>query len=174
MRDGSISSDVVPVDVHPDLDDAHELHEIDHRLSMGIAGGDCPRPTAGGLAAFCVRDDVVTVLVDAAARVGDGQGRTILHVDLERAERSEPLPHVVDADRGDAIGGQLGCEVAGREMLVAARAAADEGDRPAGFGPRAGRQIQCEVDIVVALHERGPGSRSDGRDVFARVNVVVG
>ena len=59
-------------------------------------------------------------------------------------------------------------------MLVATRAAAYEGDWPAGCGTRARGQIECEVDIVVASHERSPSPRSHGRDVFARVNVVVG
>ena len=59
-------------------------------------------------------------------------------------------------------------------MLVGACAAGDQGDGPAGFrfGPRG--QIQGEIDIVVALHDRGPGACSHRRDVLVRVNNVIG
>src|SRR4030088_2813422 len=53
-------------------------------------------------------------------------------------------------------------------------AASDQGDRPAIWWFAAGRQHQGEVNLVVVLHERGPGARSHRRNVLARMHVVVG
>jgi len=51
----------IPVDVHADLDDAHELHEVDDRLPEGIAFRDRPRALSCGARSFDLADDVVTV-----------------------------------------------------------------------------------------------------------------
>ena len=65
MREGSRSATPSPSDVHPDLDDPDQLHQIRDGLPLPVAVPD-DRPRCGSVDPFVIRDDSVAVLVDAA------------------------------------------------------------------------------------------------------------
>ena len=102
MRAASRSAAAVAVHVHADLDLAHELHQVDHRLAQPVAAAD-DGARRRGARAFGGVDGAVAVLVDAAAAGGQRHRRA------RRAGSTVSVPSGpaavadhVDGERGDA------------------------------------------------------------------------
>src|SRR5262249_30997849 len=100
--------EAIPIDVHADLDDPHELHEVDDRLQERVAKLNRPRALPCRARSFDLADAVVTVLIDTTAGVGKDQRCAVRLGDLEFREWPEALAYVIDTDGGDPVLRELG------------------------------------------------------------------
>ena len=82
----------VAVHVHPHLDDADELQEVDRVLTVAVSHPDGPCPRGSRRRSLGETYHVVAVLVDATPRVGDDQRAAVGQSDRQRAQRPESLP----------------------------------------------------------------------------------
>src|SRR5215213_5508586 len=114
------------------------------------------------------------VLVQAAPALGERRDAAAGLVDGERAERAEPVAHLIDGNGCYTVGRERGGDVSAYVVLVASRTVADNRHRPARSRSWTSREVQIEIDIVRALHYRSPGARANGRDVFTWMDHVIG
>jgi hypothetical protein len=110
----------VAVHVHPHLDDAHELQEVNRVLTVAISHSDGPCPRGSRRCSFGETDKVVAVLVDPTARVGNDERTAVAQFDCQRAQWPESVACGVAADRRYPMGGHHGSDRSRGEMLVAA------------------------------------------------------
>ena len=140
----------VAVDVHPDLDLAHELHQVDDGLSEAVAVRD-QRVRREGVDALGRVDRRIRVLVDAAAAGGKDDGRAGGAVDDQRPERAAAVADDVDRDRGDPTPCQRRGDQERARVLVVAEAVPEDRDRPAAGRRCPGGQEEVEVEAVRPL-----------------------
>ena len=140
----------VPVDVHPDLDRADELHQVDHGLAKAVPAADegLRRRRVHALGRV---DRAVPVLVDPAAAGGERHGATRRPDDRERAERAAAVADDVDRDRRDPRLGHRGRDDERARALVVAEAVAEDRHGPAARRRRAVREEEVEVNSVRPL-----------------------
>src|SRR5262249_19237389 len=92
----------VAADVHTDLDDPDQLHQIRDGLPLPVAVPD-DGPRCGSADPFVIRDDSVAVLVDAAPAFEECYRRADARRHRQGAERTEAVTNDVDGDRRDPL-----------------------------------------------------------------------
>src|SRR2546425_8721205 len=116
----------VAVNIHPDLNDAYELHEVCNGLPSRVAARD-DRTGRGGVATFSnCANQVVVVLVNAATTRRQRHRRAAGLFDYQCAERTGAISIEADRHRRDPMRGHDGGDLQRLVVLVVRGAVAKD------------------------------------------------
>jgi hypothetical protein len=161
----------VAVDVDADLDLAHQLHQVRHRLAQAVTAGDDGQRTDRA-DAFGRVDLAVAVLVDAAPARGHDDRRAAGRQHVQHALRAAAMAGDADRDGGDAVVREGRRDGPRRAIHAVGEPMPEDRDRPAAGRARTARQEHFHDQVVDALRLRHPGHRAGDRDHLRGVGVV--